>query len=484
MNGQELLSVAEMYTADRAAEEAGISGDALMEAAGRGAADAILRCFARGPVIVLAGPGNNGGDGFVVARRLRAAGWPVRLALLGEPDRLKGDAARNAARWEGEVEPLSPSVVDGASLAVDALFGAGLTRDLDGVAAETVSAIAARGLPCVAIDVPSGVDGDTGAVRGVAAPAALTVTFFRRKPGHLLLPGRALCGDVAVVDIGTPLNVLDAIAPSTFTNDPPLWCNGLPRPETSDHKYSRGHAVVVGGAEMTGAARLAARAARRAGAGLLTIAAPVAQMPVYQADWPGTLVAAAEDGRAVAALLADPRRNAVLVGPGCGLNARTRDSALAALDGGRATVLDADALTAFAEDADTLWPRLSGNCVLTPHDGEFSRLFPGIAGDRLSRARAASARCGAVVLLKGSDTVIAAPDGRAAINHNAPPTLATGGSGDVLAGIILGLLAQGMPAWEAACAAAWMQGASAVRFGHGLVAEDIIDGLPAVLSAL
>ncbi|MEX2642880.1 MAG: NAD(P)H-hydrate epimerase, partial [Acetobacterales bacterium] len=410
MTRHELLSVAEMYAADKAAEASGVPSDALMEAAGRGVAHAILRRFPRGQVAVLAGPGNNGGDGFVVARLLRQAGWPVRLALPGARDRLKGDAALNADRWDGAVEPLSPAVLDGASLVVDALFGAGLTRPLEGIAAKTIGAVAARGMPVVAVDVPSGVHGDTGAVLGTAAPAVLTVTFFRRKPGHMLLPGRDLCGTVEVVDIGFPHDILAGISPAAFANEPALWRDSLPWPKASGHKYSRGHAVVCGGFPMTGAARLAARAARRAGAGLLTIAAPPDGVAAFQSDWPGAIVAPVADAVAFAALLDDPRRNAVLVGPGGGTGGRTREAALAALARGKATVLDADALTTFADNPTPLFDALSPRCVLTPHEGEYGRLF-GAEGDRLSRARAAAAQSGAVIVLKGSDTVIARPDG-------------------------------------------------------------------------
>jgi len=474
-----LLSVKEMYAADAAAIAGGVSGLALMEAAGWQVARAIRQRFAPRPVAVLCGPGNNGGDGFVVARLLQGWGWPVRLSLLGDVERLRGDAAAMAARWRGAVHPLDSISLDGAALVVDALFGAGLTRPLDGVARRVVEAILARCLDVVAVDVPSGVDGDSGQVLGVAPQARLTVTFFRPKPGHALLPGRLLCGELVVGDIGIPPSVLEPIAPRCALNTPALWADRFPWPQPEGHKYARGHLLVCGGSTMTGAARLAALAGRRAGAGLATIAAPDEALAVYRADQPGTIV---QSLTAWDSLLADPRKNAAVIGPGLGVGEATRRLVLSALAAGKACVLDADALTSFGSDPSTLWAA-GGLPVLTPHDGEYPRLFP-YQGDRLTRARRAAADSGAVVLLKGPDTVIAAPDGRAAICVNAPPSLATGGSGDVLAGIIGGLLAQGMTGFEAACAAAWIHGDAAQRFGSGLIAEDLIATLPAVWSGL
>ena len=473
-----LLSVAEMYAADAAAIEAGTPGLALMENAGRAVAHAITRRWAPRPVSVLCGPGNNGGDGFVVARLLEAAGWPVRLGLLGSRDRLTGDAAAMAARWAHPVEPLDPALLEGAPLVVDALFGAGLSRALDGPARALAEASVERGLACVAVDMPSGIHGDTGAPLGRCFDATLTVTFGRRKCGHLLLPGRQRAGDLVVADIGIPLAVIDALDIRVHENDPLLWRARLPRPRPGDHKYSRGHALVVGGdGAHSGAARLAARAALRAGAGLVTVHAPDAALPVYAAQLTAVMVGSRA---ALDEALADERKNALLIGPGCGVTAATREQTLRALGAGKRCVLDADALTAFEDDPAALFAALGPEAVLTPHEGEYRRLFSR-QGDKLARARAAAAACGAVVVLKGADSVIAAPDGRAAINANAPPTLATAGAGDVLAGLILGLAAQDMPAFEAAAAAVWLHGAAAAAFGPGLIAEDLAEMLPGVL---
>ena len=476
-----LISVAEMYAADAAAAKAGTPGLTLMENAGRAVAEAIVRRWAPRPVSVLCGPGNNGGDGFVAARLLADAGWPVRLGLMGARDRLKGDAAAVAAQWLHPVEPLDVALLDGEPLVVDALFGAGLARPLEGVIRELAEASAGRDLPCVAVDIPSGIHGDTGAALGGSFRAAVTVTFAQRKYGHLLLPGRERAGEVVVADIGIPAAAIKALKLRVHENAPALWQALLPGPNPADHKYSRGHALVIGGdGAHSGAARLAARAALRAGAGLVTVHAPEDAIPVYASQLTAVMVATTAD---LDGALADERRNALLIGPGCGVSPATRTQALRALSAGKRCVLDADALTAFRDAPGALFAELTPESVLTPHEGEYRRLFAH-EGDRLSRARAAAAECGAVVVLKGADSVIAAPDGRAAINANAPPTLATAGSGDVLAGFILGLLAQGMPAFEAAAAGVWLHGAAAAAFGPGLIAEDLSESLPGVLRSL
>ncbi len=487
-NVHAVLSVAEMYAADKAAAAAGVPSLDLMESAGLAVARLVQTRFMPQPVTILCGPGNNGGDGFVAARLLAEAGWPVRLGLLGSVAELKGDAAASAARWRGTVHALSVDLLDGQPLVIDALFGAGLSRPLDGVARAVIERITADQLSCVAIDVPSGVQGDSGLVLGVAPRCALTVTFFRLKPAHLLFPGRDLCGEVSIADIGIPDGVLTAIAPKTLRNRPGVWT--LPAPHWKDHKYVRGHGVVVGSALMSGAARLAARGARRAGAGLLTFAVPQAAFQLYAADAAGAFVHAVDTLEDLDTVLADKRRNGVLIGPGAAPGPDTAMRVLKVLAANRAVVLDAGALASFEDDPQQLFTairRQSAPVVMTPHDGEFARLFKGAGfaeGGKLARARAAATASGAVVVFKGPDSVVAAPDGRAAIADNAPPWLATGGSGDVLAGIILGLLVQGMLGWEAACAGVWLHGAAASRFGRGLIAEDLPEELPKVLKSL
>ena len=469
-----------MEEADRLTVAAGTPIIELMANAGAAVARAILQHWSTRPVIILCGPGNNGGDGFVTARLLAEAGWNVRVALLGDRNHLAGAARYYADSWQGSIEQLSTTVINGADLVVDAIFGAGLSRPLEGVAAETLAAASLKNIPIVAIDVPSGLMGDTGESLG-AVPSALTVTFFRKKPGHVLLPGRLLCGEVIVSDIGTPYTILPELAPDIFENEPSLWISDLPRPHEGGNKYTRGHALISGGYPLTGAARLAARAAVRAGAGLTTLAVAEIAFPIYAASLTSIMVQPIKVQDDFDRLLNDPRYSSLLIGPGAGTTEETRARVLSMLSTRRPTVLDADAITVFQNDPQTLFQAINGPCILTPHEGEFARLFD-TGGDKLTRSRSAARSSDAIIVLKGSDTVIASPDGRVIINTNAPPTLATAGAGDVLSGILLGLLAQGMDPFLASAAAVWMHGAAAKKFGPGLIAEDLADLLPGVLS--
>jgi hydroxyethylthiazole kinase-like uncharacterized protein yjeF len=477
-----LLSVAQMNAADRAAIAAGTPGTVLMQNAGDAVAKEITRRWSPRPTTILCGPGNNGGDGFVVAVALAQSGWTVRVALLGRIEDLRGDAQFHAARWHGGVEPVGPAAVDGASLVVDALFGSGLSRGLDARVMDTLAAVTRCGLPLVAIDVPSGVMGDGGTSLG-AVTATCTVTFARKKPGHVLFPGRALCGETVVADIGIPAAVLESLSVDTWENHPTLWHADLPQAKSSGNKYTRGHALLCGGYPLTGAARMAARAAARIGAGLTTIAVPDIAFPVYAAALTSIMVQPLRQAGDLGRLLSDPRYTAFLIGPGAGVSDATRESALELLGTARPVLIDADAMTVFACKASELAAAIRGPCVMTPHEGEFARVFDA-RGDKLARARSAARQSGAVIVLKGADTVIAAPDGRAIVNTNAPATLATAGSGDVLGGLILGLLAQGMDAFLAAAAGVWIHGAAANAFGPGLIAEDLPDLVPTVLREL
>ena len=478
-----LLPPCQMAEADRAAKASGIDGFGLMEAAGSAVAVAVGARWPMRPVTVLCGPGNNGGDGFVAARHLSDAGWPVKLALLGSRDKLSGEAAHAAGLWKGPLAEFSPQTLEGAGIVIDAIFGAGLSRSLEGKELAMVEALKARRIPTCAVDVPSGLDGASGKVLGAAARAELTVTFFRKKPGHLLYPGRGLCGDIQLADIGIPATVLAAIAPNTWENGPGLWLTGYPWPQPESYKYKRGEVLILGGEAITGASRMTARAASRAGAGMVTLAAPAGVWSIYATSLVDAIVHSFDGLKDFEALLADRRRNVIAIGPGAGVGASTRQFVLAALSTGRAAVLDADALTSFAEAPQELFQAIVGPCVLTPHAGEFTRLFH-FEGDKLQRTRSAARQSSAVVVLKGPDTVIAAPDGRAIINGNAPAQLATGGSGDVLTGFVAALLAQGMAPFEAAAAAVWLHGEAATEFGLGLVAEDLPNALPHVLQKL
>jgi NAD(P)H-hydrate epimerase len=490
---REILTVAQCYEADEFAATRGTPTLVLMENAGRAVADEIARRSPPCKTAVLCGPGNNGGDGFVVARLLKEKGWDVSLALCdavtmqtGDParvaERLKGDAAEMARRFSGTIEPLSVAFLEQAELVVDAMFGAGLSRPLEGPCREAVEFLNDSDKRVVAIDVPSGLQGDAGTGE-LCLKADLTVTFFRKKPAHVLMTGRAFCGEIVVADIGIPP---EAVRGATlFENHPDLWIGRYPWPSPTGHKFARGHCAVVSGpAHATGAARLAARGALRVGAGLVSLASPKDAVAVNAASLTAIMIKPfAELGE----VLKDARLNAVVLGPGCGVGEGTRKLVAAALASKAGAVLDADALTSFKGKSETLFAQLREPAVLTPHEGEFERIFTGLlakAQNRIEAARTAAKTAGCTILLKGPDTVIASPDGRAIVNTNAPPWLATAGSGDVLAGIIGGLLAQGMDSFEAAAAGAWLHGEAANRFGIGLIAEDIPETLPGVLRRL
>jgi hydroxyethylthiazole kinase-like uncharacterized protein yjeF len=487
----ELLTPAEMADADRRAIAAGVRSSLLMERAGEAVAAAAMRLVPSGSrVAVLCGPGNNGGDGFVAARLLAAAGYRVSLYLHGVREQLKGDASLVARAWSGPVERPRRDFAHGADLIIDALFGAGLDRPIAGEPATLIDGANESGLPILAVDLPSGIDGRTGAILGRAMLALETVTFFRRKPGHLLLPGRLVAGPVTVVDIGNDPASLLAIKPKAFHNLPPLWRGDFPQPRIDGHKYDRGHAVAVSGpASRTGAARLAARAALRVGAGLVTVATPPDALGINAAHLTAIMLLEMDGPAGLAEILADRRRNTVVLGPALGVGEQAIALVEAALESVAAVVLDADAMTSFAGNGDRLFATVRSRrapTVLTPHEGEFARLFPDLVGlpSKLDRAREAAAQSGAVVILKGPDTVVASPDGRAAISDNASPDLATAGSGDVLAGLVSGLLAQGMPVFEAAAAAVWLHGEAGKAVGRGLIAEDLPEAMPRVFSEL
>jgi hydroxyethylthiazole kinase-like uncharacterized protein yjeF len=518
----ELLTPAEMARADALTIAAGTPGYELMLRAGRNVASAAVDFLKRREgrrVAVFCGPGNNGGDGYVAARILREQGFDVRIGALGDPRALRGDAAQAHVDWSGEVfsaEDLDPCEAD---LVIDALFGAGLSRPLGGCVLGIVRKINASGAPVLAVDVPSGMDGANGAIGSQCIKARETVTFFRLKPGHVLLPGRLACGKVILTQIGIDAGVLAAIQPRTFLNAESLWRYKMPIPRVDGHKYGRGHLVVASGpATHTGAARLAARAGLRVGAGLVTVASPQDALAENAAHLTAIMLRDVQGAAPWRRLLADKRFSAVVLGPGFGMGEGTREVvaailAQAAQNAGRfGLVLDADALTSFSGQSARLASLIGGGVevVLTPHEGEFSRLFSKVNVEaeatlqapssstltsasanqptdldyKIDRARAAARSVGAIIVYKGPDTVVAAPDGRACIARNAPPWLATAGSGDVLAGLVGGLLAQGMPAFEAASCAVWLHGEAATLFGPGLIAEDLPEILPRVLAGL
>jgi len=484
----DILTTGEMARADQAAIRDGTPGSQLMEQAGRAVAEAVMRLRPEAcRVAVMTGPGNNGGDGFVAARILAEAGYRTTVWMASARDSLKGDAGFAAAAWTGSAKGLSAAVTEDADIVVDALFGAGLSKPLDDQVARAVDAVNAADVPVVAVDLPSGIQGDTGAVLRTAIHATETVTFFRRKPGHVLSPGRFHCGHLSIADIGIAPSVLAEVQPRTRVNGPHGW--SLPPLGAGSHKYDRGHTLVLSGGPLnTGAARLAAQGALRVGSGLVSVAASPNAAFAHATHLTAIMLREIAGTDDFAAILDDARFKAVVLGPGLGLGENTAGWIEAALASRTALVLDADALTVIGQRRDDLLVGIGTRdapTILTPHAGEFERVFGGLADDpsKIVRAQRAADMTGAVVVFKGPDTVVAGPEG-AIVNVNAPPQLATAGSGDVLAGMIAGLVAQGMDAQGAAAAAVWLHGQAGRCMGRGLIAEDIPQALPQVFADL
>ncbi|MBL8708337.1 MAG: NAD(P)H-hydrate dehydratase [Rhodospirillaceae bacterium] len=496
-----VLTSSQMRAVEQAHFQRGQDSFALMRMAGEAVADELRRNWPNTAVTVLCGPGNNGGDGFIVAQSLRESGVDVVLLAMAPAESYRGDAAKAAGNWSGTTQPMTAATLNAEvrpeRVLVDALFGIGLDRPLEGVARAAIERARLVKAPVIAVDIPSGISADTGLVLGDAFKAQTTVTFGWPKVGHLLLPGRLHTGQLIVAPLC--FDAAGASAAARMGEDPEIRVNGveawladLPRPGPLDHKYSRGHALVFGSQEMPGAGRLAARAARRIGAGMLTVAAPPAVLGHYLADQPGIIARPAARPEDYVEILMDSRISALLVGSGLLPDAATRDAVLNALAAGRPAVVDGGGLTAFADRPQELFTLGRGNIVLTPHEGEFTRLFPDLGPElgKVARAHLAALRSGCVVILKGADTVIAGPglpeDGAAQvlINRDASPHLATAGSGDVLAGLVLGLLGQGMPALEAAAAAVWFHSEVGFAAGPGLIAEDLPEQIPEILRLL
>lgn len=479
-----LLTAEEACNADKAAIAAHSNGETLMENAGKAVVDLITQEYKSCKVLVVCGTGNNGGDGFVTARILKEKGWDVTLASVGKTEDIVGDAKTAQNKWNmsgGATRTFTKDLLSEAKLVVDAMFGTGLTRAVNGDYKEAIKCINFSKLPVVSIDIASGINTDSGAVMGAAINAANTVSFVRPKPGHVLLPGKAHTGQLHVYDIGI---TGDTVKPKLYLNAPALWKHLLPHPKPDSNKYSRGHTVVFGGPmHSTGASRLAAMAALRSGSGLVSVASGQDALPIYAMTLTAIMTKMIESPSQLETMLEDSRITAMVMGPGCGVSENTRETTLQILKSKKPCVVDADALTIFQFNTKPLFDSISGPTVLTPHEGEFERLFTA-KGVKTARAIEAAKLSGAVIVLKGNDTVIASPDGRVSINANAPVWLATAGSGDVLSGIIAGLMGQGMPAYEAACAGAWIQGDVASRVGPGLVSEDLNTQMPATLKSL
>ncbi|MEN8237209.1 MAG: NAD(P)H-hydrate dehydratase [Pseudomonadota bacterium] len=476
-----VLTARETLVAELQTVASGVSLYKLMQTAGMAVYKEITERFVPCPTVVLCGPGNNGGDGYVVATLLEQAGWPVKVATQSFTTKMSDFATKHRNNYQGKVVKLDAQAMEGCKLVIDGLFGTGLERALIGDYASMVEAVNASGIDCLAIDIPSGVHTDTGAVMGVAIKAHTTVTFSYRKPGQLLLPGRIYTGNLICRSID--LTDVPSEQIHLMVNRPQLWDKFLPKPNLTDHKYSRGHLLIRGGEEMTGAGRLAAAAARRIGAGMVTIACAPSVRQIYALSAPGLITTELNEAHSFKSRLLEKSKSAVLLGPGNGITKETRQAVLDTLDAKTPCVLDADALTVFQDDPETLFNRIMGPCILTPHAGEFKRLFE-TTGDKITQTRKAVQQSGTVVLFKGPDTTIACPDGLAIIQDNAPATLATAGTGDVLAGFIAGLMAQGISPFNAACMATWIHGEAANTFGLGVITEDLIEAVPAVLNRL
>ncbi|MAI89147.1 NAD(P)H-hydrate dehydratase [Ponticaulis sp.] len=483
-----LLSPDQMHLMDLMAIDNGVPGFELMKNAGRAVFDRLIAAFPDVELIhIFCGPGNNGGDGYIVAELLRQAGRSVRVFALGDPEQLPGDGGFAFRQWRGETFPISEMEPDAAELVVDALFGAGLARDIEGETAAIINEINESGTPVLSIDLPSGISGASGKVCGVGILAEETVTFFRQKPGHVLNPGKGHCGQITIADIGIADKFLETLSVTTFENATGLWQAVWPGYTPDSNKYTRGHAVILSGGEFsTGASRLSATAALRAGAGLVSVTGDRTALRVHAAHLTAVMLKPADTLDELSDILSDLRITAIGAGPGLGTDQSARAKLDAVLATSAALTLDADVFTLFADSPEVLFEQLKSRdrmSVLTPHEGEFKRIFGPLPADadKMEIAKSAAERSTSVVVLKGSDTVIAAPDGRIAINSNAPPWLSTAGSGDVLTGIITGLLAQGMPAFEAACAGVWLHGEAGNRCGPYLTADDLESGLAELL---
>ncbi|MGR6465533.1 NAD(P)H-hydrate dehydratase [Rhizobium sp. PAMB 3182] len=481
-----LLTPDEMGQADRDAAASGIDSYGFMERAGQAVAAAALRRHpGAGRFVVFCGPGNNGGDGYVAARALSESGCNIKVFHLGDPDRLKGDAAEARRRFGLGSEPLETYQLDSGDVIIDALFGAGLDRDVPAAVANLIETVNSAGMPVIAVDLPSGLCGRRGVPLGASFKAEITVTFMTRKPGHLLMPGRALCGEISVFDIGIPRRIIAAQDSRLAVNGPGLWQGDLPTPDSAAHKFTRGHLVVFsGGPTATGAARLSAQAGLVSGAGLVTVVTPPNAALVNAGALTAIMLKSIADADDLAGWLKDRRVTAAVIGPGFGVGEKARHFVRTLARTGIPMVLDADGITSFQDAPEDLFDTFADKpvrLVLTPHEGEFRRLFPDLAADeqlsKVERALDAAKRANAVVLYKGADTVIADPVGHAVINDNAPPWLATAGSGDVLAGIIGGLMAQAVAPYQAAAAGAFRHGEAGNRAGRGLTAETLITHL-------
>jgi ADP-dependent NAD(P)H-hydrate dehydratase / NAD(P)H-hydrate epimerase len=441
----------------------------LMEKAGAAVAEIIQSEFTPVATIILAGPGNNGGDAYVVARHLLAMNWPVKIATdPGYQANYSSFASTMVQKWQGSTIVFDDIEHECPQLIIDGLFGTGLKRAISGKLATLVNTVNDFKCPIVAIDIPSGLNSDDGVIKGVAIKAGHTVTFNFKKPGHLLLPGKEYCGKISIQDI----SLKPVETPNALINSPELWKNKLPTPKLSDHKYKRGVLALIGGAEMTGAIRLAALAARRVGLGMAIVICSEEAKLIYSLAAPGVIVQSYSTMAEYCALINNAKISAFVVGSGLLANNHTAELTLNVLKTRKPAILDAGALTAFEDNKKLLFSHLHEKILMTPHEGEFRRVFAS-ADDKLKAAQNAAEQSGVTVLYKGADTVIAANDCIPIIQENAPPYLATAGAGDILAGLCGGFAAQGIALHDAAAMATWFAAEAAYKLGIGLIAEDL-----------
>jgi NAD(P)H-hydrate epimerase len=486
----EILSTHQMKLAEQAACTGKTQSFTLMQRAGKAVAEEILSRYSKQAVLILCGAGNNGGDGFIIAATLKKKNWPVTVACAIDVFDLQGDAARAADVWSGDVISFDDLELPEDGLIVDAVFGTGLSRPIEGIVHDVLLSLRETDCPIIAVDVPSGVNADTGECQQCTPQAEVTVTFGWKKPAHLLLPAREAAGEIVIADIGIAEELLEDIGPFMMENSRELeWGSTEFDKPVNAHKYHHGHVVVLGGKVMTGAACLASVSALRMGAGLVTVVAPMDTALTYRSYNPSLLVEPIGEMARFKEHLKDPRRNVVLVGCGAGLDAPAVlkkivfDSVQSSPQ--KICVIDADALSVFEDDPRSLVKALGGHCILTPHEGEFARIFPELTGSKPERAFAAARKSGAIIVLKGADTVIASPDDQLVINGNGTGWLASAGTGDVLAGMIAGIIARDMMSpFDAVCAAVWMHARASEIAGAGMISSDLPCHIPAVWKEL
>lgn len=461
-----LYTIDQIKQAEKLTKDAGVEEIDLIERAGRGIAEFIANRFDRRPVVFLCGPGSNGSDGFIAANILDRAGWNVRVYCSKPVVMMEGVTAQAAKMWTGDIEMLSEIVLDDDYIVVDAVLGSGLNRALPSEITETFNAVRQEDVTVVAVDVPTGLRSDL-TVDPNTLKANYTITTTRPRIEHVLQPGAQYCGRIHVIDIGINPTTFAGMDVSAHLNSPELWSHYWRVPDSHTHKYIRGHVGILGGSELIGASRLAVSGAMRSGAGLGTIVTTKEAAKVYQAVVaPEVMVRGFDNAKEAADKMQERHVSVCLIGPGADESLSMEDLARECAEHDMQVVLDGDALGNVPLEYAT---------VITPHDGEFARMFPDLVDipNKLDRAKKAAAKANCIVVLKGMDTIIASPDGRAYVNNKASPWLSTAGSGDVLAGSVAGCLAQKLPPFEAACSAVWIHGTASLKLSPGMVASEL-----------